>query len=86
MRTTLAALVEDCAGDERSCCPILERLSAPASTPVVTDRSPGRTLKQVKPGSSVAQRRRPIRVRASQQATGSHSGLVAWSRSFAAAA
>jgi hypothetical protein len=45
-----------------------------------------RTLKQVKPGSSVVQRPRKVRALAAQEITGSHSGLVAWSRSFAAAA
>jgi Cu(I)-responsive transcriptional regulator len=87
MRTTLAGLVADCAGDARSCCPILERLSSPATPDAaVPARKPTSALKQVKPGSSAARRPRQARVRAPQDMTGSHSGLVAWSRSFAATA
>jgi Cu(I)-responsive transcriptional regulator len=90
MRTTLAGLVADCAGDARSCCPILDRLSAPAPAPAPApasaQRSPARTLKQVKPGSSIEQRPRQVRPRTAQPPTGAHSGLVAWSRSFAGGA
>ncbi|MEJ8834864.1 MerR family DNA-binding protein [Ramlibacter sp. AN1133] len=83
MRTTLAALVENCAGDERSCCPILERLSSPpAPVPAASARNATRSLKQVKPGSSVVQRRRQAPARSAQDLHGGHSGLMAWSRSF----
>lgn len=54
MRGTLAGLIDNCAGDERACCAILQR---PADfTPVErqTDaRKASSTLKQVKAGSSV---------------------------------
>ena len=87
MRATLAGLVDDCAGDERSCCPILERLaSAAAPREESTARKPASTLRQVKPGSLAPRRPRPARERAPQSLPAAHSGLVAWSRAFAPAA
>lgn len=87
MRSTLAALVEECAGDERACCPILERLSsAPEPMAATPQCKATRSLKQVKPGSSVVQRPRRARASVPREITAAHSGLVAWSRSFAAPA
>jgi Cu(I)-responsive transcriptional regulator len=86
MRRTLAGLVAECAGDEGSCCPILERLSSPATETAMSARKPTSALKQVKPGSSITRGPRQAPVRAAREMTAPHSGLVAWSRSFAAAA
>jgi hypothetical protein len=87
MRTALAALVEDCAGDEGSRCPILERLSsAPAPLVAAAGRKAPRSLKQVKPGASSTPRSRPVRAPASRELAPAHSALVAWSRSFGATA
>jgi Cu(I)-responsive transcriptional regulator len=86
MRSTLSSLVEDCAGDERSCCPILARLSSAPAALDLAQRKPARTLKQVKPGSTLVQRPRQAHARGTHEKPAGHSGLVAWSRSFAALA
>jgi Cu(I)-responsive transcriptional regulator len=89
MRGTLARMVEQCAGDERAGCAILEQLSAPAApVRVACDHRPRSGLKQVKAGSSAP--RSPAGARgtqaAQQPAAGAHQGLMAWSRSLAPAA
>jgi Cu(I)-responsive transcriptional regulator len=83
MRGTLAELIEKCAGDERACCPILQRLEGarPLERPA-TDTRNASTLKQVKAGSSAPRATRKERSSAVTRDTMAHSGLVAWSRSF----
>ncbi|TWO70039.1 MerR family DNA-binding transcriptional regulator [Caenimonas sedimenti] len=82
MATTLEALVQECAGDDNACCPILAQLSAPlaarlALAPVVGST----TLKEVKAGSRAkAPRRRSHIERPPQRA---HTALEMWSRSAA---
>ncbi|WP_354004927.1 Cu(I)-responsive transcriptional regulator [Ramlibacter albus] len=84
MRATLSKWVEDCAGDERSCCAILEHLThAPAAAQPIEVRR-GATLKEVKAGSTVQRKRAPVAAPVRRESP--HSGLMAWSRSFAAAA
>lgn len=85
MRTTLAGLLDKCAGDQGSCCPILDRLSAPA--PIAVPAKAASTLKQVKPGSSAPRTSRPKErtVPPSAPVLPAHAGLAAWSRSFRAA-
>lgn len=54
MRGTLAGLIDNCAGDERACCAILQRPADFAPVEHQTDaRKASSTLKQVKAGSSV---------------------------------
>jgi MerR family transcriptional regulator, copper efflux regulator len=84
MRRTLAGLIEHCAGDEGACCAILQRLAAPVPVERHTNaRKASSTLKQVKAGSSVPHARKPRPPHPAHQAAMGHSGLVAWSRSFA---
>lgn len=82
MRGTLAGLIDKCAGDGSARCPILQRLAAsrPVEHPAGTRKAS--TLKQVKAGSSVPRAARPKHP-AAVPAHAGHSGLVAWSRSFA---
>lgn len=80
MATALKALVQECAGDDTACCPILKQLSAPlpARLALVPSARPV-TLKEVKAGShSTGVRRRP---QATQPSHRAHSALEMWSRS-----
>ena len=86
MRETLAGLIDNCVGDESACCAILQRLAAPVPAQIRIDtRKASGTLKQVKAGSSVPRARGPERSRSAPPAPVGHTGLVAWSRSFASA-
>ena len=81
MATALEALVQECAGDDKACCPILTQLAAPlpARLALAPRARPG-TLKDVKPGSpakTVSRRRRAERPLQSP-----HSALDMWSRSI----
>lgn len=84
MATALQALVQECAGDEKACCPILEQLSAPISRrPGSAPSAQPSTLKQVKPGSRAKAVRRQ---HAPRPIHGAHSALEMWSRSAASPA
>ena len=86
MKVTLSQLVDNCAGDDRSRCAILERLStAQAAPPPATTASPGsaKTLKQVRAGS---RREKQHRDSPAAQDLPAHAGLVAWSRTLATGA
>jgi Cu(I)-responsive transcriptional regulator len=84
MRKTLSSLIEDCAGDQGASCPILDRLADPLPMPCHTEtQRASNTLKQVKAGSSAPDARKTRKVRPALAPAGSHSGLTAWSRSFA---
>ncbi len=86
MRGTLAGLIDSCPGDESARCAILQRLAAPAQAQIRIDACKAvSTLKQVKVGSSVVRAGRPKHSRPAPAAPAGHSGLVAWSRSFAPA-
>lgn len=87
MRKTLSSLIEDCAGDQGASCPILDRLAAPILMACHTDaHRTGNTLKQVKAGSSAPGARKTKSARLVPNAAKNHTGLMAWSRSFAPAA
>lgn len=80
MTTTLEALVQECAGDDQACCPILRQLSAPlpARLALAPSARPS-TLKEVKVGSRAkGVRRRPHTAQPLHRA---HSALEMWSRS-----
>lgn len=82
MATALEALVEACAGDDKTCCPILEQLSAPLPARLALAGSAGpSTLKQVKPGSRATGASR--QQRAQRPLHSGHSALEMWSRSAA---
>lgn len=85
MTTTLEALVQECAGDGKACCPILAQLSAPLPARlqlVPVDRAA--TLKEVKAGSRAkSEARRNHTERPLQRA---HTALEMWSRSAASPA
>lgn len=84
MRGTLAGLIEKCAGDEGACCPILQRLEgAQPLDRLAAGAVKASTLKQVKAGSSAPRAARKERSSAVSRDAVGHSGLVAWSRSFA---
>jgi Cu(I)-responsive transcriptional regulator len=84
MRRTLAGLIENCAGDDGACCAILQRLADPLPVPNQTHATKaGGTLKQVKLGSSMPSSHGRKRSPSTHQRAPVHSGLLAWSRSFA---
>jgi Cu(I)-responsive transcriptional regulator len=82
MAGTLEALVQECAGDDNACCPILRQLSAPLPARLMLAPSAASTtLKQVKAGSRApATGRRQAAERPLHRA---HSALDMWSRSAA---
>ena len=82
MASTLEALVHACAGDDKSCCPILAQLSAPQPARLAP-ASPARpsTLKQVKAGAHAKAAGR--RHHAVQPVHRPHSALETWSRAVA---
>ena len=85
MKATLSDLVDNCVGDHRSSCPILERLSAADSGRLaVAMAAPGsiKTLKQVRAGSVREKRNQNPQA----QELPAHAALMAWGRSFASAA
>jgi Cu(I)-responsive transcriptional regulator len=80
MTAALEALVEQCSGDDKACCPILQQLSAPlpARLALAPSARPS-TLKEVKAGSRAkSASRRPHAERPMHPA---HSALEIWSRS-----
>ncbi len=82
MKTVLAGLVEHCAGDEQARCAILEQLATPPAATGKPSRT--RSLKQALPGSRPAGHRSPDKHAPAPVA--GHAGLMAWSRTFSAAA
>lgn len=81
MTTTLEALVQECAGDDSACCPILKQLSSPLPARLaLVPPARASTLKQVQAGSRAAVRRRRHPERPLHHA---HSALELWSRSAA---
>lgn len=81
MRATLAGLVARCAGDDDPHCAILEQLSTSAGPAEgVATRPAGKTLKQVRAGSTAAsgQKRAPPQAQAPEPSP--VAGLMAWSR------
>lgn len=81
MATALEALVHQCAGDEKACCPILKQLSAPLANRLeVAPSVQPSALKQVKAGSRAAAVRRQ---HAQRPLHNPHSALEMWSRSAA---
>jgi MerR family copper efflux transcriptional regulator len=85
MKATLSELVDNCVGDHRSRCPILERLSTAGSGRLAAAMaSPAniKTLKQVRAGSVRDKRNQNPQA----QEVSAHAALMAWGRSFASAA
>jgi Cu(I)-responsive transcriptional regulator len=85
MTTTLEALVQECAGDGKACCPILAQLSAPLPARLqLVPVERGATLKEVQAGSRAkSEVRRNHTERSLRHA---HTALEMWSRSAASPA
>lgn len=85
MKATLSELVDNCVGDHRPRCPILERLSTAGSGRLAAAMAfPAnvKTLKQVRAGSVRDKRNQNPQA----QEVPAHAALMAWGRSFASAA
>jgi Cu(I)-responsive transcriptional regulator len=74
MRGTLRQLVDNCAGDHRSHCAILDQLALTAA-PVAAPK-PSRTLKEVRIGEKVSRPRTQHAKPAAPEPV--HAGLMAW--------
>lgn len=85
MAAALTRLVDGCAGDHRSHCPILQDIAASKAIEVQpVAKAAARTLKQVRPGSAGAKTGAPRRAARPDPEPPPHSGLMAWSRGFRA--
>lgn len=85
MATTLEALVQECAGADKACCPILAQLSAPLPARVeLVPVGRAATLKEVKAGSR--ERSEVRRNRTERPPQRAHATLELWSRSAASPA
>ena len=85
MSAALAAMVEDCVGNEGPDCAILDRLQSPAADAVVprSCHGPATSLKQVAPGTRRARQRRPARTAAPVPPQLAVHALAAWSHAVA---
>jgi MerR family transcriptional regulator, copper efflux regulator len=84
MKAALSELVDNCTGDHRSRCAILERLSTASGVPAAAvTASPAniKALKQVRAGSRREKRHHDF---PAAEEFPAHAGLMAWSRTLAA--